>query len=113
MPKDPMSTGHEKAELLSGRFVRYTSSMTLTLEVPDPLAEELRQLSGKEVSRQFIEAWAADAYRTGRLSSGRLARLLGMERLALTHMLGEAGVYPGTASEEAEQDAEGLDRLRL
>ena len=85
--------------------------MTLTLEIPDPLAEELRQLSEKEVSRQFIGAWAAEAYRTGRLSTGRLARLLDMDRLAMTRMLGDAGVYPGTTGEEVEQDAEALGRL--
>jgi hypothetical protein len=28
-----------------------------------------------------------------------------MERVALTRMLGEAGVYPGTSGAEAEQDA--------
>ena len=85
--------------------------MTLTLEIPDPLAEELRHQTGKDISRQFIEAWAAEAYRTGRASTGKLARLLGMERLALTQMLGEAGVYPGTGSEDAAQDAAALDRL--
>ena len=85
--------------------------MTLTLEIPDPLADELRSQTDKDISRQFIEAWAAEAYRTGRASTGKLARLLGMERVALTRMLGEAGVYPGTTSEDAEQDAATLDRL--
>jgi predicted HTH domain antitoxin len=85
--------------------------MTLTLEIPDPLGTELHQFSEKEISRQFIEAWAAEAYRTGRLSSGKLARLLDMDRLAVTRMLGNAGVYPGTTSEEAEQDAAALSRL--
>ena len=85
--------------------------MTLTFEIPDPLAEELRRETDKDISRQFIEAWAAEAYRTGRASTGKLARLLGMERLALTRILGDAGVYPGTNSEDAENDAAALDRL--
>ena len=85
--------------------------MMLTLEIPDPLGEELRRQTGEDISRQFIEAWAAEAYRTGRASTGKLARLLGMERVALTRMLGEAGVYPGTSSEDAVHDAATLDRL--
>jgi predicted HTH domain antitoxin len=85
--------------------------MTLTLEIPDPLAEELSRQTDKDISHQFIEAWAAEAYRLGRASTGKLARLLGMERVALTRMLGETGVYPGTNSEDVEQDAAALDRL--
>ena len=85
--------------------------MTLTLEIPDPLAEELRRQTDKDISHQFIEAWAAEAYRLGRASTGKLARLLGMERVALTRMLGEAGVYPGTSGKDVEQDAAALDRL--
>ena len=85
--------------------------MTLTLEIPDSLAEELRRQTDKDISRQFIEAWAAEAYRLGRASTGKLARLLGMERVALTRMLGAAGVYPGTTSEDLEQDVAALDRL--
>ena len=85
--------------------------MTLTLEIPDPLAEELSRLPRNDVSRQFIEAWAAEAYRLGRFSTARLAGLLGMERLALTRMLGEAGVYPGTTGEEVVADSAALDRL--
>ena len=53
--------------------------MMLTLEIPDPLGEELRRQTGQDISRQFIEAWAAEAYRMGRASTGKLARLLGME----------------------------------
>lgn len=85
--------------------------MTLTLEIPDTLAEELSRLPRSDVSRQFVEAWAAEAYRLGRFSSGKLAGLLGMDRLALTRMLGEAGVYPGTTGEEAAADAGALERL--
>lgn len=85
--------------------------MTLTLEIPDPLVEELARQADKDISRQFIEAWAAEAYRTGRASTGKLARLLGMERLALTHLLGEAGVYPGPSPEDVEEDGAALDRL--
>jgi hypothetical protein len=85
--------------------------MTLTLEIPDSLAEELRGQTAKDISRQFIEAWAAEAYRTGRASTGKLARLLGMERIALVRMLGEAGVYPGSNREDLEADRATLDRL--
>lgn len=85
--------------------------MTLTLEVPDTLVEELSRLPRGEVSRQFIEAWAAEAYRLGRFSTAKLAGLLGMDRLALTRMLGEAGVYPGTTEEEVAADADALERV--
>lgn len=85
--------------------------MTFTLEIPDPLAEELIRLPRTDISRQFVEAWAAEAYRRGRFSTGRLAGLLGMDRLALTRMLGEAGVYPGTSGEEVAADAGALDRV--
>jgi hypothetical protein len=85
--------------------------MTLKLEIPDPLAAELHQFSEEEISKQFLEAWAAEAYRTGRFSTGRLARLLSIDRLAVTRMLGVAGVYPGPTGEETGQDADALSRI--
>jgi hypothetical protein len=85
--------------------------MMVTLEIPDRLAEQLSRLPRETVSKQFVAAWAADAYRTGRFSSGKLAGLLGMERLALTQMLGAAGVYPGTSGDEVDADTAALDKL--
>jgi hypothetical protein len=85
--------------------------MTVTLEIPDRLAEQLSHLPRETVSQQFVAAWAADAYRAGRFSSGKLAGLLGMERLAVMRMLSAAGVYPGTTGDEVDADTAALDKL--
>ena len=47
--------------------------MELTLTIPDDLAA---RLGAKDLSRQALEALAAEAYRAGRLSEAELRRLL-------------------------------------
>ncbi len=51
--------------------------MNLTVEIPDDLASRL-SAAGGDLSRQAIEALAAEAYRHDRLTKPELQRLLGV-----------------------------------
>ena len=52
--------------------------MNITVEIPDVIA---KHLPGKEaISRELIEAYAAEAYRTERLSRHQVGVLLGLDR---------------------------------
>jgi hypothetical protein len=52
--------------------------MSITVEIPDELA---KQFPTKEAaSRELLEAYAAEAYRTRRMSHAQVGRLLGLDR---------------------------------
>lgn len=52
--------------------------MQVTVELPDDMATLLG--SKEEIARQLLEAYAADGYRTGKLSRHQVGRLLGLDR---------------------------------
>jgi hypothetical protein len=52
--------------------------MQVTVDIPDELANQLP--SGKAMSRELLEAYAAEAYRTERLSRRQVGLLLGLDR---------------------------------
>ena len=52
--------------------------MSITVEIPDALA---KQFPTKEaIPRELLEAYAADAYRTRRMSRRQVGILLGLDR---------------------------------
>ncbi len=53
--------------------------MQVTIEVPDDIAERMRQANGQDVARHILEAYALWAYQTGEIGGGQLRRLLGFE----------------------------------
>ncbi|HEY3284010.1 MAG TPA: UPF0175 family protein, partial [Armatimonadota bacterium] len=51
----------------------------LTLDVPEELAQELRDLWGEsELPRRALEALVLEAYREGAISRGKVGELLGL-----------------------------------
>ena len=52
--------------------------MQVTIELPEKIAEQLG--SETEISRQLIEAYAAEGYRTEKLSRYQVGQLLGLDR---------------------------------
>lgn len=52
--------------------------MQVTVQIPDELADQLP--SGEKLSREMLEAYAAEAYRTERLSRRQAGMLLGLDR---------------------------------
>lgn len=51
--------------------------MSITIELPDEIAQQLENAWGN-VSRRALEALAVEGYRSGDLSAGQVAELLGL-----------------------------------
>jgi hypothetical protein len=72
--------------------------MLVTVEIPDVLAGQLP--SGKVISRELIEAYAAEAYRMERLSRRHVGLLLGLDRWKTEEFLvSRAADRPFTAAD--------------
>jgi hypothetical protein len=52
--------------------------MNVIVQIPDEMADQLP--SGEAISREMLEAYAAEAYRTERLSRRQVGLLLGLDR---------------------------------
>ena len=92
---------------------RYTTTMQLTLELPDELSAALAA-SGEDLSRAVFEAVALEAYRERKLSTAQLRRLLGFEsRYELDGFLKRHEVWLEYTWEDVEQDLETHHRLGL
>jgi Uncharacterised protein family (UPF0175) len=61
----------------SGEPTYKDTMMQVTIEVPDDIAEQMRQANSQDVARHILEAYALWAYQTGAIGGGQLRRLLG------------------------------------
>ncbi len=52
--------------------------MQVTIDLPESIAEQLG--SKTEISRQLLEAYAAESYRSEKLSRHQVGQLLGLDR---------------------------------
>jgi hypothetical protein len=78
--------------------------MTITVEIPDRLAEALAPQGG-DLSRAVLEAMALEGYRADRLSEYEVQQLLGFEsRMDVHGFLKEHGVYLNYTVEDAKHD---------
>jgi len=77
--------------------------MEVTIRIPDEVAQKLS--AGGDVSRQIIEAFAANGFRDGNLTLLEVSELLGLERIETEDFLGRHGV-PLADLDEAELDRE-------
>lgn len=85
-------------------------SVPITVELPDDIVAQLRH-TGMDVPRGMLEAFALEGYRSERLSSEEVMRLLGFDsRVELDTFLKEHGVYDYTL-EDLEQDRATSTRL--
>ncbi|MGC2656702.1 MAG: UPF0175 family protein [Bryobacteraceae bacterium] len=81
--------------------------MTVTLELPDDIAQELG--SPGDLSRRALEGLALEEFRAGRLSQRRLRRLLGFStRYELDGFLKAHGEFIDYPIEEFERDRRAL-----
>ena len=79
----------------------YRLAMDLTLTIPDDLAA---RLGAKDLSRQALEALAAEAFRAGRLNESELRRLLRLSAHArLDGFLKAHGIGVARLAAESEQ----------
>jgi len=53
--------------------------MQVTIEMPDDIAEQIRQHTARDIARHVLEAYALWAYQAGEIGGGQLRRLLGFE----------------------------------
>lgn len=86
--------------------------MQITLELPDDVAESL---AGKrpDISRALLEAIAVEGCRSGALSTGQAAELLGTSRYEVDGLLKRAGVYLDYTLEDLDADRETYRHLGL
>ena len=81
------------------------------LSYPAGLPQMLK-LSDSEFCREFLFLGAAKLYELGRLSSGKAARLAGMDRVAFLYELKRIGVPAiNLRDEEVEAEIEGAREL--
>ena len=78
--------------------------MQVTIELPDQLAEQIRNSSG-DVARRILEAFAVESYRSGQLTAWQVRQLLALDtRFELDALLKSAGVFREYSAEELERD---------
>ena len=85
--------------------------MELTVQIPDELAGRMNA-SGGDLSRRALEALALEEFRSGRITTSELRRLLGFgTRYRLDGFLKSHGVYEDYTVEDFERDREALKQL--
>lgn len=85
--------------------------MTVKINIPHDVEETLRAAWG-DLDRAATEALIIESYRTGKLSIGEVARLLGVPtRFDAEQWLGRRGVNWNYSLEDLEADRETLARL--
>jgi len=84
----------------------------VTLPIPDELAARLGEAG--DVSRRALEAFAAEEYRTGRLSHPELGSLLGLATHAeLDAFLKARAIFEDYTQQDLDRDRQTLDQLGL
>jgi len=86
--------------------------VTITLEIPDRLADALVPAGG-DISRAALEAIALENYRNKRLTESQVRKLLGFDtRMEVHGFLKENGVYLHYTIEDLEHDIREAERYR-
>ena len=76
--------------------------MQITLELPDEIAGEL-----KDLSRALVESFALEGYRSGKLTEEQVRKILGYgTRMQVDGFLKEHGVYLTCSLEDLDRDTE-------
>lgn len=84
--------------------------MNVTVEIPDDIAPRLA--AGRDLSREALEALAAEAYRHDRITKPELQKLLGIETsYQLDGFLKAHDTWIEYTKEDAAREQRNLDRL--
>jgi predicted HTH domain antitoxin len=83
--------------------------MTLSVELPDAVAKQMR-LQGADGQRRALEILALEGYRTGDLSHGQVARMLGFGFFETEEFLKVHDAPAGLGAEEHEIGLQNLER---
>ena len=85
--------------------------MTVTVHIPDDLADRLRAQGG-DLSRRILEMLALEEYKGGRITKPELRQMLGLETFfELDGFLKAHDVWIDYTSEDLERERAGLQRL--
>jgi hypothetical protein len=88
------------------------SSMQITVEIPDEIAQRLDQTWGS-LSRRLLEVIIADAYHCGKVNTAEVRQILNLPSRLETHaFLKRMGVYLNYDEAELEQDFQTLKEFR-
>jgi hypothetical protein len=80
--------------------------MTITVEIPEELVGQL-MVAGKDLARAALEAIALEGYRSDRLSTAEIRKLLGFDsRMDVDAFLKEHGAFPPYTEEDLAHDIE-------
>lgn len=86
--------------------------MTISINIPTELEKTLRDAWGKDLDRAALEALAIESYRTGKLSSAEVGRILGLaDRWTVNRWLADRKVPLNYTLEDLESDRRTLDRV--
>ena len=87
--------------------------MNLVLRIPDAVAIRLVK-TGADLEGEVLEAWAAETYRQGRLSTGELRETLGFSTInEVDGFLKSREIYLDYDREDLERDRATLARLGI
>ena len=84
--------------------------VTVTLELPDDIAQSLASYADGDLSRRALESFGLEEFKSGRLLQARLRRLLGLTRYELDGFLKAHGVFWDYSIEEFDKEWETLQK---
>lgn len=85
--------------------------MTLTLDIPDRVAESL-VADGKDPARVALESFAIESWRNESLTNAQIREMLGLKtRMQLDAFLKERGVFPDYTFDDFLGDRENARRV--
>jgi predicted HTH domain antitoxin len=85
--------------------------MQLTIEIPDELVEHLGN-GDQSLSRHVLEVLTVEAYKTERITSAEVGRILNLSRWEVDALLKQHEAYLHYDINDLEQDIETLRQLR-
>lgn len=98
--------------LAAPAFDDYIIGMTITLELPESAAAVLRG-AWDDLPMAALESLAVEGYRSGKLSSAEVGKMLGhSNRWESEDFLAAHHAWPGTTRQEFEADLATLEHLR-
>jgi predicted HTH domain antitoxin len=86
-------------------------NVSVNIEIPDDIANQLRPGLGKDLATAFKEALAVEAYRSEKLSIGQIAEMLGISIHEAEGLMKQRNVPASYSAEEFDSDRETLNRV--
>ncbi len=85
--------------------------MTVTVQIPEQLATELREASDESRSRRFLEAYVLQRFAEGELTTMQVGEALGLSFHEALQFLHDHNAPPDVTPEEHREDLANLKRM--